>query len=182
MNPVPRRAPRHSGRAGKWRPHLRGERLLKQPPASNVIRILNTCGYENDFATTQITGHMPLLLLWGVRSPERAKEDVWRCYASNIVSYESIACGHHIQRNSLWRGTFTGVAVVDPKRGKSRFCDARHIFWVTDPLVLQQPGAGRHQDNRCTYLGLRVTKVWRVSWKGPKCCLRISSRRSCQSA
>ncbi|MGH8619476.1 MAG: alpha/beta fold hydrolase [Burkholderiales bacterium] len=44
---------------------------------------------------------MPLLLLWGARghSPERSKEflDIWKQYATNIVTWEPLPCGHYMQ-------------------------------------------------------------------------------------
>jgi haloacetate dehalogenase len=64
-------------------------------------RATATCDFEMDSADKDKMIDMPLLLLWGARghSPERASEflEVWRRYASNIVAYEAMDCGHYIQ-------------------------------------------------------------------------------------
>jgi haloacetate dehalogenase len=64
-------------------------------------RATATCDFEMDTADKDKKIDMPLLLLWGARGqpPERAKEflDVWKRYATNIVAYEAIECGHYIQ-------------------------------------------------------------------------------------
>ena len=49
----------------------------------------------------------PLLLLWGAKgqTTERAAEflDVWQRYATNILAYEAIPCGHYIQEEMTER-------------------------------------------------------------------------------
>ena len=64
-------------------------------------RATATCDFAMDTADKDKKLAMPLMLLWGARghSPERAREflDIWRQYATNIVSFEAMICGHYMQ-------------------------------------------------------------------------------------
>jgi len=64
-------------------------------------RATATCDAVMDTADKDKKLAMPLLLLWGARGhpPERAREflDIWNHYASNIVTWEPLPCGHYMQ-------------------------------------------------------------------------------------
>jgi haloacetate dehalogenase len=64
-------------------------------------RACATSDFEMDTVDKDRKLDVPLLLLWGARgqTSERAIDflDVWRRYATNILAYEAIQCGHYIQ-------------------------------------------------------------------------------------
>ncbi len=64
-------------------------------------RATATCDFVMDTADKDNKLAMPLMLLWGARGhpPERAKEflDIWKQYATNIVAFEAMPCGHYMQ-------------------------------------------------------------------------------------
>ena len=64
-------------------------------------RATATCDAVMDTADKDKKLAMPLMLLWGARGhpPERASEflDIWKHYASNIVTWEPLPCGHYMQ-------------------------------------------------------------------------------------
>jgi len=64
-------------------------------------RATATCDFEMDTADKDRRLAMPLLLLWGARGhpPDRAQQfvDVWRRYATDLVGWEPMPCGHYMQ-------------------------------------------------------------------------------------
>jgi haloacetate dehalogenase len=64
-------------------------------------RATATCDYEMDTADKDKKLAMPMLLLWGARGhpPERAQEflNIWKNYATGIVAWEPLECGHYMQ-------------------------------------------------------------------------------------
>jgi haloacetate dehalogenase len=62
-------------------------------------RACATSDFEMDTADKDRKITNPLLVLWGARGPDRAKEfiGVWRQFASNIEAFEGLPCGHYMQ-------------------------------------------------------------------------------------
>ena len=64
-------------------------------------RATATCDFEMDTADKDKKLAMPLLLVWGARghAPERAQAflDIWKQYATNIVGWDPLNCGHYMQ-------------------------------------------------------------------------------------
>jgi haloacetate dehalogenase len=67
-------------------------------------RATATCDFEMDTADKDRKLEVPLMLLWGARghSPERAQKflEIWRGYATNIVAWEPMNCGHYMQEEA----------------------------------------------------------------------------------